>query len=128
LILAGMSEDSVEKFFPPVDNIPMITYDEFRKLDIRIGTIVSAVKVQGTDKLLALEISFGTETRQLVAGIAETYQPDHLIGKEIPVLMNLEPRKIRGIVSHGMILAADADGKPVLLHPDSTVPSGSIVR
>jgi methionine--tRNA ligase beta chain len=123
-----MSEDFVEKFSSAVNNIPMITYDEFRKLDIRIGIIVSAEKVQGTDKLLALEINFGSETRQLVAGIAETYQPDHLIGKEIPVLMNLEPRKIRGIVSHGMILAVDADGKPILLHPDSTVPAGSVVR
>jgi len=106
----------------------MITYDDFRKLDIRIGMIISAEKVQGTDKLLALEINFGTETRQLIAGIAETYQPDHLIGKEIPVLVNLEPRKIRGVESHGMILAIDVGGKAVLLHPDRDVPSGSIIR
>jgi methionyl-tRNA synthetase len=89
---------------------------------------VSAESVKGTDKLLKLEIDFGTEKRQIVAGIAETYQPDHLIGKEIPVLLNLEFRNIRGVESQGMILAADADGKPVLLHPDRQVPSGSIVR
>jgi methionine--tRNA ligase beta chain len=106
----------------------MITHDDFKKLDIRIGTIVSAESVKGTDKLLKLEIDFGTEKRQIVAGIAETYQPDHLIGKEIPVLLNLEPRNIRGVESQGMILAADADGKPILLHPDRQVPSGSIVR
>jgi len=106
----------------------VISYDDFKKLDIRIGTIKSAEKIQGTDKLLALVIDFGTETRQIIAGIAETYQPDLLIGKDIPVLLNLEPRKIRGIMSHGMILAADADGKPILLHPESKVPPGSIVR
>jgi methionine--tRNA ligase beta chain len=106
----------------------MITYDDFRKLDIRIGTIVSAERVQGTDKLLRLEVDFGTEKRQIIAGIAETYQSEHLVGKEIPVLLNLEPRRIRGIESQGMILAADADGVPILLHPDRQVPPGSIVR
>lgn len=106
----------------------MITFDDFRKLDIRIGKILSAEKVEGTDKLLKLEIDFGVEKRQLVAGIAETYQPDQLLGKEVPVLMNLEPRKIRGTESQGMILAADAGGKPVLMHPAREVPPGSVVR
>jgi methionine--tRNA ligase beta chain len=106
----------------------MITFDDFKKLDIRIGTIISAVQIPGTDKLLSLEIDVGAEKRHVVAGIAEMYHPDQLIGKEIPVLMNLEPRKIRGVESHGMILAVDADGKPILLHPDRVVPSGSTVR
>lgn len=124
-----MSMDYVEIFYSPVDNIPMITFDDFRKLDIRIGTVISAARIPGTDKLLTLEIDVGTEKRHVVAGIAETYLPDDLIGKEIPVLLNLEPRKIRGVESHGMILAAvDADGKPILLHPDRVVPSGSTVR
>lgn len=123
-----MSMDYVEIFYSPVDNIPMITFDDFRKLDIRIGTVISAARIPGTDKLLTLEIDVGTEKRHVVAGIAETYLPDNLIGKEIPVLLNLEPRKIRGVESHGMILAVDADGKPILLHPDRVVPSGSTVR
>jgi methionine--tRNA ligase beta chain len=106
----------------------MITFDDFKKLDIRIGKILAAEKVQGTDKLLKLEIDFGIEKRELVAGIAETYQPEQVIGKEIPVLMNLEPRTIRGIVSQGMILAADVEGKPVLMHPDNDIPPGSIIR
>jgi methionine--tRNA ligase beta chain len=106
----------------------MNAYDDFKKLDIRIGKILSVEKVEGTDKLLKLEIDCGAEKRQVVAGIAATYQPDQLIGKEIPVLMNLEPRTIRGVESSGMILAADAAGKPVLLHPDGEVPAGSIVR
>lgn len=106
----------------------MITFDDFKKLDMRIGTIVSAARVPGTDKLLTLEINFGTETRHIVAGIAEVYPPDDLIGKEVPVLLNLEPRKIRGVESHGMVLAVDVDGKPILLHPDRVVPSGSTIR
>jgi len=106
----------------------MITFDDFKKLDIRIGKIVSAEKVEGTDKLLKLEIDLGSEKRQLVAGVAEVYAPDQLIGREVPVLLNLEPRSIRGVESQGMILAADADGKPVLLHPEREVPPGSIVR
>lgn len=126
--MLSLRKDFVEKIYSAADNIPMITYDDFRKLDIRIGTIVSAERVQGTDKLLKLEVDFGTEKRQIIAGIAETYQPDHLIGREIPVLLNLEPRRIRGIESQGMILAADADGAPILLHPDRQVPPGSIVR
>jgi len=126
--LLSLRTDFVEKIYYAVDNIPMITYDDFRKLDIRIGTIVSAERVQGTDKLLRLEVDFGTEKRQIIAGIAETYQPEHLVGKEIPVLLNLEPRRIRGIESQGMILAADSDGAPILLHPDRQVPPGSIVR
>jgi len=106
----------------------MITFDDFKKLDIRIGKILAAEKVDGTDKLLKLEIDFGIEKRELVAGIAEIYQPEQLIGKEIPVLMNLEPRTIRGILSQGMILAADVEGKPVLIQPDNDIPPGSIIR
>ncbi len=106
----------------------MITFDDFKKLDIRVGKIVAAEKVMGTDKLLKLEIDLGVEKRQLVAGIAESYLPEQLIGREVPVLVNLEPRSIRGIESQGMVLAASVDGKPVLLHPDREVPPGSIIR
>jgi methionine--tRNA ligase beta chain len=108
--------------------IQMITFDDFKKLDIRIGRVLSAEKVKGTDKLMKLEIDLGTEKRQLVAGIADMYEPNSLIGKEISVLINLEARSIRGIESQGMILAVDVDGKPILLHPEREVPPGSIVR
>jgi tRNA-binding protein len=111
-----------------VNNRTMINFDDFKKLEIRIGKILSAEKVEGTDKLLKLEIDFGMEKRQIVAGIAETYQPEQLIGKEVPVLMNLEPRTIRGVESQGMILAASVDGKPRLLHPDEEVPPGCEIR
>ncbi len=106
----------------------MITFDDFKKMDMRIGKVLSAEKVEGTDKLMKIEIDLGTEKRQLVAGIANIYEPLSLIGKEIPVLMNLEPRKIRGIESQGMILAVDVGGKPVIMHPEREVPPGSIIR
>jgi methionine--tRNA ligase beta chain len=106
----------------------MITFDDFKKMDMRIGKVLSAEKIEGTDKLMKIEIDLGTEKRQLVAGIADMYEPHSLIGKEIPVLMNLEPREIRGIESQGMILAVDVGGKPVIMHPDREVPPGSIIR
>lgn len=106
----------------------MITFDDFKKLEIRIGKVLSAERVEGTDKLMKLEIDLGTEKRQIVAGMAEFLEPAHLIGKELPVLVNLEPRTIKGIESKGMVLAADVNGKPILLYPEEEVPPGSIVR
>jgi len=106
----------------------MITYDDFIKLDIRIGTVTAAEKVQGTDKLIRLEIDLGEGTRQVVAGMALTYTPQDFIGKQVPILVNLEPRKLRGIESQGMILAADVGGKPIMLIPEREVPPGSAVR
>ena len=106
----------------------MITYDDFIKLDIRIGAVTAAEKVQGTDKLIRLEIDLGEGTRQVVAGMALTYTPEDFIGRQVPILVNLEPRKLRGIESQGMILAADVGGKPIMLIPEREVPPGSAVR
>ena len=106
----------------------MITFDDFKKLEIRIGKVLSAEKVEGTDKLIKLEIDLGTEKRQLVAGMAEFFEPAYFIGKELPILVNLEPRKLRGIESQGMVLAVDVNGKPILLHPEEEVPPGSVIR
>ena len=106
----------------------MITFDDFKKLDIRIGRVTAAEKVEGTEKLLRLEIDLGTEQRQIVAGIAESYLPDQIVGKQIPLVVNLETRKLRGVESQGMILAADVEGNAVLLHPERDVPPGSLVR
>lgn len=105
-----------------------ITIDEFKRLDIRIARVVQAEPVPKTDKLLKLTIELGDETRTIVAGIAETYTPEQLVGKQIVVLANLQPATIRGIVSEGMLLAAEVDGKAILLIPDREVPTGSIVR
>jgi len=103
----------------------MITYSDFQKMDIRIAKIKSAERVPNTDKLVKLEIDIGDETRQIVAGIGEVYEVDDLINKQIPVIINLEPRKIKGIESNGMLLAVVVEGKPVLLEPDKEVPNGS---
>jgi len=105
----------------------MITFEDFKKLQIRIGLIVEAERIEGTDKLLKLKVDFGDETRQIVSGIAEFYTPSGLIGKSFPFVVNLEPRMIRGVESQGMILAIGANGKVVLLKPQKKVPSGSNV-
>jgi methionine--tRNA ligase beta chain len=105
-----------------------IGYEDFVKLDIRIARIISAEKIEGTDRLMLLEIDAGAETRRLVAGIAHKYSPEELPGRLIPVLMNLQPRKIRGILSDGMILAADSGGEPVLLYSAEDLEPGSRVR
>lgn len=106
----------------------MITFDDFMKLEIKIGTVRAAEKVQGADKLVRLEVDLGGETRQVVAGLAPYYTQEQLVGKQIPVLANLEPRKLRGLESQGMILAAVAEGRPVLLTPEDHIPPGSVVR
>ena len=108
---------------------PTISFADFEKLDIRIGTIVSAQTVPEADKLLKLEVDLGEEQRQIMAGIAQVFtDPQILVGKQVPILVNLEPRKLRGYESQGMMLAADDNGQPVLLHPNLTVPAGGIVR
>lgn len=105
----------------------MITYEDFQKLDLRIANIISAEKVEGADKLLKLQVDLGEEKRQLVAGIALQYKPDALVGKQVVVVTNLEPRVLRGVESQGMALAADANG-PVLLKPGKKVPAGTKVK
>ena len=106
----------------------IIDINEFAKLDLRIGKIENAERVEGSKKLIKLEVDVGDETRQLVAGIAEEYNPESLIGKLVPVLANLKPVKLMGVESQGMILAVDVNGKPILLHPDREVPAGSGIR
>lgn len=106
----------------------MVAFEEFAKLKIRIGTVVSCSKVEGADKLLRLQVDLGDETRQIIAGMAEFFPVDHLVGKQVPILTNLEPRKFKGLESQGMILAADVGGRPILLHPEANIPAGSIVK
>ena len=107
---------------------PKITIDEFKKIDLRIARVISARKVENSDKLLLLEIDLGEEKRQIVAGIAEYYKPEELIGKEIVVVYNLQPAKIRGYESQGMLLAAkDNKGRLAILTPEKEVDPGSKV-
>ncbi len=107
-----------------------ISYEDLSKLDIRIGRVLKAERIEGSRKLLRLEVDVGGEVRQIVAGIAERYSPEQLVGRKVVVLVNIQPRKIFGVESQGMLLAADVDGKPYLLTVDSPdeVPEGSKVR
>ncbi len=104
------------------------TYDDFTKMDLRVGTILSAEKVEKADKLLKLTIDTGLDQRTVVSGIALHYSPEEIIGKQVTLLANLAPRKIRGIESMGMILMAeDADGKLVFIQPSQTTKAGSTI-
>lgn len=108
---------------------PEIQYDDFAKLDLRIGTIKSAEKVQKADKLLKLGVDLGFEERTIVSGIAQHFDPETLVGKQVIVVANLAPRKMRGIESQGMILTAEEPGgKLILVNPDAATINGSGVR
>ncbi len=106
-----------------------ISFEDFKKLDLRVGTIKSAGPVEGADKLLKLMVDIGGEDRQIVAGIAQSHQPSSLIGAQIVVVTNLEPRTLRGVESRGMLLAAvGPNDTPVLLRPEKETPPGSEIR
>jgi methionine--tRNA ligase beta chain len=105
-----------------------ISFEDFQKVDLRVGKILEVEKIEKSEKLLKLIVDLGKEKRQLVAGIGKYYRPEDLIGKEIVVVANLEPKKIRGIESQGMILAADVNGEPVILSPEKEVAPGTKIR
>ena len=106
-----------------------INFDDFKKVEIKIGKVMAAERVEGSEKLIRLEVDLGEESlRQIVAGIGKAYSPEDLVGKETPVVVNLEPRKLMGLESQGMILAADNNGEPVILHPGKDVPPGAAIK
>ena len=105
-----------------------ISIEEFAKLDLRAGKIINAQKVPGKDKLLVLQVDIGTETRTGVAGIAQEFAPEELVGKQVVLVANLEPKRIGGVVSHGMILAAGEEKALALVTLDREVPPGTKVR
>ncbi|MEO5647368.1 MAG: methionine--tRNA ligase subunit beta, partial [Chitinophagaceae bacterium] len=105
---------------------PEIQYDDFAKLDFKIGTIINAEKVEKADKLLKLEVDLGFEKRTIVSGIALHFKPEDIIGKQVTVVANLAPRKMRGIESNGMILMAeDKKGKLHFIHGENKIDDGS---
>lgn len=105
-----------------------ITLEEFMRVELRVAKVLDAERIPGTKKLLKLTIDLGGETRQIVAGIGEVYKPEELKGRLIVVVANLAPKKIRGVVSQGMLLAADAPEGPVLIVPEREVKPGTRVR
>ena len=107
----------------------MVTFEDFKKLDIRIGKVISVEKVPNTEKLLKFAFDLGSEKRQIMAGMSEFFpNPSELVGKEMPILTNIEPREFLGYKSEGMIIAADHKDRPILLTPEEEIPPGSVVR
>ncbi len=114
---------------PISDLKPEITFEDFDKIDIRVATILAAEKVAKADKLLKLSLDMGFETRTVVSGIALHYTPEEIIGKQVSVVANLAPRKMKGIESNGMILMAeDAEGKLIFISPAADAKNGSAVK
>ncbi|HLD78155.1 MAG TPA: methionine--tRNA ligase subunit beta [archaeon] len=105
-----------------------IAFSDWERLDIRIGTVTAAERVSGADKLLKLTVDLGEEARQLVAGIALHCAPEQLVGKQVPLLANMEPKKLRGLESDGMLLVAQDGADLVLLHPERAVQNGARMR
>jgi len=111
-----------------VEKKRQISFEEFSSLELCIGEINEAGRIKGSEKLLKLNVDIGSETRQVVAGIAQWYRPEDLVGTQVVVLTNLKPAKLFGIESQAMLLAADANGKAVLLQPRESVKTGTKVR
>ena len=107
---------------------PMISIDQFFQTQLRVATVKAAEAIPKSSKLLKLTVDLGDETRTVVAGIAKEYEPGDVVGKQVVIVANLEPAKLMGVESQGMVLAAEVEGRPILLHPEEAVPNGSRVK
>lgn len=110
------------------EKMEYISFDEFKKMDLRVGEITAAEKVEGTDKLLKMEVDIGAGKRTMVAGVADVYTPEELVGKKLIVIVNLKPAIIRGIESQAMLLAAEVEGRAFIPFFESDIPAGAKVR
>ncbi|GIW67537.1 MAG: hypothetical protein KatS3mg096_405 [Candidatus Parcubacteria bacterium] len=106
----------------------MITLEDFQKIDLRVAKILQAERIENSNKLIKLEIDLGQEKRTIVAGIGEKYSPEELVGQLIIVVVNLEPKEIKGIKSEGMLLAVDSQNGPVLIVPLEQVFVGEKIK
>lgn len=106
----------------------MIPFDDFAKVEMKVGKIMTCDPVEGSEKLLKLQVNFGEETRQILSGIAKWYTPEELVGKLGVFVTNLEPRQMMGFESQGMLLAANGEDKPILIIPEDEVTPGSKLR
>lgn len=105
----------------------MLKFEDFAKLDIRMGTVTEAVRVEGADRLIKVIVDMGSEKRQLVAGFGHLHEPEDLIGKQVPIVVNIEPAKLRGVESNGIFVAIN-DEKATLLVPENETPNGSKLK
>ena len=112
----------------PDETIPRISIDDFARVHLRAGRILEAEKITGSRKLLKLKVDTGTEVRQVVAGIAEAYEPASLLDMTVVVVTNLMPAMLMGVESDGMIVAASVDGRPVLATFSEPVPNGAPLK
>ena len=106
----------------------MITIEQFFETQLRVATITAAESIPNSNKLLKMSVDLGDEARVLVAGIAKEYPAEELLGRQVVVVTNLQPARLMGVESQGMVLAASVDGKPVLLQPGAEVPNGTAVK
>lgn len=118
----------------------MISYSDFQNVDLRVGKVISAERIEGSEKLLKLKVDLGLEIgeRQIIAGVGKAYEPETLVGKEVVIVVNLQPRNIMGLESQGMLLAADSprsdrvgagdESGPILLMPDKEANPGSKIK
>lgn len=105
-----------------------VTYDDFAKLDIRVAKVISTEPIPGKSKIIKGTIDIGTEQRTVIIGGAQYYEPDDIVGKKVIVIVNLEPKKMAGVESNAMLLAADVDDKPFWLTVQEDVPLGSPIK
>jgi methionyl-tRNA synthetase len=105
-----------------------ISIEDFAKVQMRVGQILEAEKVEGSRKLLKLKVDIGSEIRQVVAGISEAYSPEELLNRQVVLVANLKPARLMGVESNGMIVAASDEGRPVLATFKEDVPNGSLLR
>lgn len=114
---------------PKKEEPKRISFDKFLQTELRVARVVEAARIEGTDRLLKLKLDVGElGPRQIVAGIAEAYEPEQLVGKKIVIVANLKPARIRGVESQGMLLAADLDGRPIVATFGEDVAAGTRVR
>jgi methionyl-tRNA synthetase len=106
----------------------MLSIDDFKKVELKVAKVTSAERVEGSEKLLKLMVSIGSEDRQIIAGIGKKYDPAALIGREIIIVANLEPRQLMGLESQGMLLAANNSDGPIFLTPESEAEPGAEIR
>lgn len=112
----------------PAPEEPKISIEDFAKVQMRVGQVIAAEKVEGSRKLIRLKVDIGTDIRQVVAGIAEAYDAASLINRKVVIVANLKPARLMGIESNGMVVAASIGGKPVLATFAEEVPNGTLLK
>jgi methionyl-tRNA synthetase len=108
--------------------LSQISIEDFARVQLRVGQMLEAEKIEGSRRLLKLKVDIGNEVRQLVAGIAEAYDPASLLNRKVVVVANLKPARLMGVESNGMIVAASVDGRPVLATFNEEVPNGALLK